>query len=135
MKRFGVLVALVAVCAMSVPSFAETRPSLAPADQYFGRMKMSILGIRNVIHDMDVRAAYEAPSDVSYIYNKLLLVEDALEDWHAKYPHDTWIPKMTYALAMVYKKLPLDEAQDHMNDRLDWLVASYPESDEANFPR
>jgi hypothetical protein len=42
---------------------------------------------------------------------------------------------MTYGLAMVYKKLPLDEAQDRMNDQLDWLVASYPYSDEANFPR
>ncbi|MGB8267522.1 MAG: hypothetical protein WCE44_14430 [Candidatus Velthaea sp.] len=135
MKRFAFLTALVAVFAMSVPSLAQDHSSLAPADQYFGRMKMSILGIRNTIHDMDVRASYQAPSDVQYIYNKLLLVEDALHDWQAKYPHDTWIPKMTYGLAMVYKKLPLDDAQVHMNDQLDWLTASYPHSDEAAFPR
>jgi hypothetical protein len=135
MKRFAFVSTLIAVCAMSVPSVAQTRYSQAPADQYFGRMKMSILGIRNTIHDMDVRASYQAPADVSYIYNKLLLVEDAIHDWQAKYPHDSWIPRMTYGLAMVYKKLPLDEAQDHMDDQLDWLVASYPYSDEANFPR
>ena len=135
MKRFAFVTALVAASAMSVPCVAQTRPALAPADQYFGRMKMSILGIRNAIHDMDTRAAYQVPSDVSYIYNKLLLVEAAIHDWQAKYPHDSWIPKMTYGLAMVYKKLPLDEAQDRMNDQLDWLVASYPYSDEANFPR
>jgi len=135
MKRFVFLSALVAVCAMSVPAVAQTRSAQAPADQYFGRMRMSILGIRNTIHDMEVRASYQAPTDVSYIYNKLLLVEDAIHDWQAKYPHDSWIPRMTYGLAMVYKQLPLDEAQDRMNDQLDWLVASYPYSDEANFPR
>jgi len=135
MKRFAFLVALVAVFAMSVPSIAQDHSSLAPADQYFGRMRMSILGIRNTIHDMDVRASYQAPSDADYIYHKLLLVEDAIHDWQAKYPHDSWIPRMTYGLAMVYKKLPIDEAQTHMNAQLGWLVALYPQSDEANFYR
>lgn len=43
---------------------------LAPADEYFGRMRMSILGSR------------------------LALVDDALRDWRAHYPRDTWLPRM-----------------------------------------
>jgi hypothetical protein len=48
MKHVVVAALLSAVCgAAAFPSFATTTSILAPADHYFGRLPMSILGIRN----------------------------------------------------------------------------------------
>src|SRR5579871_4832776 len=53
---------------------------VAPADEYFGRMKMSILGITNSIHDTGLREGYD-PTNAAKYYTSLSLTEDALEDW------------------------------------------------------
>jgi hypothetical protein len=134
MKRFAFLAAIVFAAVLTAPTIAaDTR--LAPADAYFGRMKMSILGIRNSLHDLDIRADQAVPDDASHIFDKLVLVEDAIHDWQSKYPHDTWIPRMTYSLAMVYKKLPIDDAQTHMNENIAWLTELYPFNEYAQLPR
>jgi len=113
MKR--ILLALVLALSFAAPVFATTSNDLAPADRYFGRLKMSILGIRNSIKD--------------------LLVEDALRDWQAKFPRDPWIPKFTFSLAQLYAKLDLDDARTRRDDMLDWLDATYPDSEFAGQPR
>ena len=39
-----------------VPHVTYLKYRVAPADEYFGRLKMSILGIRNTIRDMGLKA-------------------------------------------------------------------------------
>jgi hypothetical protein len=135
MRRLAILIAALFVFSANTAVLAQTHSALAPADQYFGRLKMSILGIRNSIKDLDYRASQAADGDAPHIFDKLALVEDALHDWQSRYPHDTWIPRYTYSLAMVYKKLPIAEAHVRMNDLFDLLSSHYPSSEFAQAPR
>lgn len=77
---------------------AAPAPKVAPADEYFGRMKMSILGITNSIRDTGTREGFD-PSHASQYYGGLMLTEDALVDWSQKYPQDSWIPRRAYDLS------------------------------------
>lgn len=89
------------VCALLVAVVQQTaaaKPAVAPADEYFGRMKLSILGIGNIIHDTNLREAYD-PAHAADNYTKLSFAEDALEDWAAKYPQDNWLPAKAYFMS------------------------------------
>jgi len=89
------------VCAILVAAFAQAasaKPVVAPADEYFGRMKLSILGIGNIMHDTKLREAYD-PAHAADNFTKLAAAEDALEDWAAKYPQDTWLPGKAYYMS------------------------------------
>ncbi|MBV8750118.1 MAG: hypothetical protein JO103_10435 [Candidatus Eremiobacteraeota bacterium] len=132
MKR--ILLALLLGLSFAAPAFADPSANLAPADRYFGRLKMSILGVRNALHDLSVRADVH-PEDAEHIYDKAVLVEDALHDWQRHFPRDPWIPKYTYSLAQLYGKLDMEDARVRKNDTLDWLIATYPESEFAQLPR
>ena len=75
-----------------------TPVKVAPADEYFGRMKMSILGITNSIRDTGLREGFD-PTNAGKYYGGLAFTEEALEDWAHKYPQDTWIPRRAYDLS------------------------------------
>ena len=77
---------------------AAPAPKVAPADEYFGRMKMSILGITNSIRDTGMRENFD-PSHASQYYGGLMMTENALLDWAHKYPQDSWIPRRAYDLS------------------------------------
>src|ERR1700684_3239916 len=128
------LLALTLAISFAAPAFADTTSNLAPADRYFGRLKMSILGVRNSIKDLAARADTH-PEDAEHIFDKAVLVEDALRDWHAHFPRDPWIPRYAYSLAQLYGKLDMDDARLRKNDMFEWLVATYPESEYAQLPR
>ncbi len=128
------LFALVLAISFAAPAFAEPISNLAPADRYFGRLKMSILGVRNSIKDLDARADAH-PEDAEHIFDKAVLVEDALRDWHSHFPRDPWIPRYAYSLAQLYGKLEMDDARVRRNDTLDWLIATFPNSEYAQLPR
>jgi hypothetical protein len=129
-----ILLALLLLLSFAAPAFAEPSANLAPADRYFGRLKMSILGVRNSIKDLAARADAH-PEDAEHIYDKAVLVEDALRDWHKHFPRDPWIPKYAYSLAQLFGKLETDDARVRRNDTLDWLIATFPESEYAQLPR
>jgi hypothetical protein len=128
------LFALVLAISFAAPAFAESASNLAPADRYFGRLKMSILGVRNSLKDLAARADTH-PEDAEHIFDKAVLVEDALRDWHAHFPRDPWIPRYAYSLAQLYGKLDYEDARIRHNDTLDWLVATFPNSEYAQLPR
>ena len=91
MKR--VLLALVLALSFAAPALAQPTVNLAPADRYFGRLKMSILGVRNSLKDLAARADAH-PEDAEHIYDKAVLVEDALRDWHAPLPARSLDPEI-----------------------------------------
>ncbi|HTJ27081.1 MAG TPA: hypothetical protein VMA36_13060 [Candidatus Limnocylindria bacterium] len=140
MKRFflALTLALPAAAlvtpALAVPAFAQSTANLAPADRYFGRMKMSILGIRNALKDLSAQIDAH-PDDTDRVFDKAVLVEDALHDWQVHFPFDPWIPRFTYTLAQLYGKLDSDDARTHRHDMLNWLGATYPESEFAQLSR
>ncbi len=75
----------------------------APADEYFGRLKMSFLGINNTLHDAGITAGDHTtnPSVVA----KVALAEDALKDWEKRYPRDPQLGRSYYLAISVEKKI------------------------------
>ncbi len=144
MKKFTVVATLTftllgTVCALADDRSdfgysVDPRPStLAPADSYFGRFRMSILGIRNSIKDVAARADGASFDDLMPLYHKLVMTEDALVDLRRLYPFDSWVPKLGLSIAQAFAKFPFEAAHVRANDNLDWIIADYPDTDQAYF--
>ncbi len=121
MKRLIACVSLVAAASTAaVPSTAPSHPAakapaksaknvakappkckVAPADEYFGKLKMSILGIRNTIKDQSFKVDAD-PEKASGTLNAIALTEDAVHDWQHKYPCDSWIPGSIFSIEKFY---------------------------------
>ncbi|HEX3551009.1 MAG TPA: hypothetical protein VHT53_11565 [Candidatus Elarobacter sp.] len=83
---------LAAFITLAGPAHAASMRDLAPADEYFGRLKMSVLGIRNELVTLEHRAQ-GGDRNVAAMAGKLALVDDAMRDWRSRYPRDTWLPR------------------------------------------
>ncbi len=116
-----------AVKATKKPVVAIKRSPVAPADEYFGRLKMSILGIRNTIKDLGIKID-TYPDKAESIFGTADLTEDAIRDWQQKYPKDSWLPGTYYALSHMYTKVPTDEARKRAKRAMATLVAKFPQS-------
>jgi hypothetical protein len=139
-KRFLTVVSLVALSASAASAAATPTPKpvvphvvflkyqVAPADEYFGRLKLSILGIRNTIKDMGLKADADPSRAVAVVMGSVGLTEDALRDWEKKYPHDTWIPPAMLSLERLYAKVDSDDARARAKAIMVWLVHDYPQS-------
>jgi len=136
------LAALVAALALpstlaAIPASAEPDPNgdttasvvpisqLAPADEYFGRYQMSVLGIANTIRDAGSRI--DEGRIPSMIDGPLSFVSDAIHAWQHDYPNDPWIAKDLLALELVYLKAGTPQAFALARKTEAWLVRDYPD--------
>jgi TolA-binding protein len=122
------------LAALAGPALASTtaaapapapKAAVAPADEYFGRQKLSTLGIDNMIHDTDARESFD-PELAARLYGPLMAAEDALEDWAKKYPHDTWIPKRAYLLSHLFWRMHSADADAAADRCRNLLFKSFP---------
>jgi len=81
----------------------------APADEYFGKMKLSFLGINNTFRDQAVRAG-DHTVDGSVI-SRVEFANDALRDWRRKYPLDPQLARSLFLGAKAYLKIWTTAAQ------------------------
>ena len=145
MKRLIACVSLAAVAATAAVSSAAAPPHpaapakpapqkvaakaprcrVAPADEYFGKLKMSILGIRNTIKDQGQKVDYY-PDKADSTLNAIALAEDALHDWQHKYPCDSWLPGSIYALEHFYTKFHTADGVKHVHATYAWLHHDFP---------
>lgn len=103
---------------------------LAPADEYFGRFNISILGVTNTLRDAGNRI--DGGAEPRAIVNgPLYFATDALRDWERKYPTDPWIAKDLLALESVYLRLPGDQGFRLATQTQAWLDADFPSSSAA----
>jgi hypothetical protein len=101
---------------------------LAPADEYFGPLKMSELGIRNEIHDLTVRYDPRADADHSLALRTIGMAqrtEASLADWEHKYPRDTQLARSIYLLQRLYAKIDGDDARANAARCTRWLTSRY----------
>jgi hypothetical protein len=100
---------------------------LAPADEYFGRVKVSPLGIRHKIFSLkdDLHHARSKPDSVQHDAES---IEEALLDWIRRFPRDPWLPATAWNLATLYEELPGVEAQTHALAMLRLLRDRYADS-------
>jgi hypothetical protein len=89
---------------------------------------MSVLGIRNQIHDLGILYAPTYDFDhqlAKKIMAKAVLAEASLRDWEQKYPADSQIPRYVYLLDQLYTKIQLGDAQLHAKECTQWLFTRY----------
>ncbi|HET9029197.1 MAG TPA: hypothetical protein VFN49_03400 [Candidatus Aquilonibacter sp.] len=98
----------------------------APADEYFGPFKESILGIRNHINDLERKADRDLAGAVRGIDN----VELAIEDWHKHYPRDSWLPGFLDRVVHVYGRAH-EINSSHCRQALALLEHDYPKTPQA----
>jgi hypothetical protein len=82
---------------------AERMKASAPADEYFGKMKLSFLGIDNTFRDQSVRAGSHTIDPG--VINKLDFAADALRDWQHKYPKDPQLARSMWFGSEAYLKI------------------------------
>ena len=103
----------IAALAVMLVSFAASAVNaagmrdLAPADEYFGQLRMSVLGIRNELNALERRAT-SGDRNVAAMSGKLAFVDDALRDWRAHYPRDNWLPRYQAQRARVAALIAYD---------------------------
>ena len=124
-QRLLLLCAVMCITATAALANPVPKSKVAPADEYFGRLKMSVLGIGNVIKDMRLRVEADAEKTPT-IFGSLAMVEDALRDWQRKYPRDSWIAKDLFALEVTYLRAPGDRAHAMAVKTEAWLHRDYP---------
>jgi TolA-binding protein len=102
-------------------------PKLAPVDEYFGKMKLSPLGINNTIHDTSMHLKYD-PANAARYYTALEWAEDALHDWARKYPGDTWLPGRAYFMSHVFWQMHTPDGDAAANRCRALLFSQFPKS-------
>lgn len=126
--------------ALCGPAYAETvEPAephaasvahCAPADEYFGPLRLSVMGVRNMLSETTSRidrGEFDSESTLKH----LALVEASLRDWEARYPADSWIPHMVFVLHRAYRGMATEEASLRSIDVASWLMRDYASSHEA----
>jgi hypothetical protein len=96
----------------------------APGDEYFGRMKISYLGIDNTFRDGAISAG--AYTTESRIISKLQFADDALAKWAAKYPGDPQLARAYFLGMIVFRKVYTQEAQETAWRYAQTLMQKYP---------
>ena len=82
----------------------------APGDEYFGRMKMSYLGINNTFRDDLVRAG-DYTTDPK-ILSGINFADEALTAWSHKYPNDPQLARSNFLAFEMYRKFWVQLYQD-----------------------
>lgn len=106
----------------------------APADRYFGRLKVSALRIR--YETMQLKKRYEThellPDQTLHL---LLLNQDAFEQWAALYPKDPWLASTGYSMAQLFEELPGATARDHAVGLFVYVKSHFPNTSYARQSR
>lgn len=113
------------------PRHTARRPS-APADEYFGRQKMSILGVRNTVHDLKIR--YDGTVQRSAMVMSVGGgVEDAMHAWAKRYPGDMWLAHNMFQLDEIYMRVPTPEGHVRSQQLSAWIMHDYPKTFYSNY--
>ena len=98
----------------------------APGDEYFGRMKMSYLGINNTFHDDLIRAG--AYTTDTHIVSRVEFADEALQDWAKKYPNDPQLARSYFLAFQMYRKIWTKEFQDKAWSYAHIVLRKWPSS-------
>lgn len=100
----------------------------APADEYFGKLKMSPLGVRNELTRinkwLDVGWREQMTSDA-------LNVADSIDDWQRQYPHDLTLPQHLLDLYQMLSRVGSPPAHSEAARVKNVLLLQYATSSQA----
>ncbi|MHB8461987.1 MAG: hypothetical protein ACYDA1_05020 [Vulcanimicrobiaceae bacterium] len=103
----------------------ESRVS-APGDEYFGRMKLSYLGIENTFHDTAIQAGTFTTNPG--LIGRLNFANESLQDWTKKYPKDPELARAYFLAVRVYSKVFTQTYQQMAYAYMNKLATVFPTS-------
>jgi len=130
--RFVALAA--ALLLPSAPVLAGDLSQMAPADEYFGHYRLSVLGIANTIRDAGARLD-EGRAPQQIVEGPLAFANDAIRAWQAQYPNDPWIAKDLLALEVAYTRAGTPHGNELARQTAAWIVHDYPDAPAARDAR
>ena len=98
----------------------------APADEYFGRLKLSFLGMNNTFRDAAISSGDHTTDPA--IINKVALAEDALEAWGKKYPRDPQLARTYFLATQVDRKIWTKTNQELAWKYMNRVVELFPDT-------
>ena len=107
---------------------------LAPADEYFGPLRMSGLAIRMRIDVLGRRYHARSESDDDLLHDAGD-VETALHLWSGRYPHDTWLAPTAFHLAQLYAVIQTPVARVRAGAAFRFVDASFGATHDAHLAR
>ncbi len=127
--RLGTIAPLKTIESLTAtPSHERQMTTLAPADEYFGPMGMSILGIRNELSRVNYMIGYgyarqESPMAVQ--------VATSIDDLHKVYPRDRDLPQLLSDVYATLVKIDTSDAQASRAHIRAILTVEYQDSKQA----
>jgi len=110
-----------------VPSGHAVLSDLAPADEYFGKMRLSVVRMHHQVFalrdDLHHRRAR-----IATISHEADDISEAYYDWAHRFPKDRWVPRTGWELATLYEELPGAVARDHAVALLSFVRDHYGDS-------
>ncbi|HZZ65376.1 MAG TPA: hypothetical protein VFE17_07760, partial [Candidatus Baltobacteraceae bacterium] len=113
---------------VAAPSHARQMTTLAPADEYFGPMGMSVLGIRNELNRVNYMIGYGYTTQESPM---AVQIATSIDDMHKVYPRDRDLPQMLYDVYATLRKIDTPEAQTARAHVRAILTVEYQDSEQA----
>ncbi|HKU68981.1 MAG TPA: hypothetical protein VJP85_14505 [Candidatus Baltobacteraceae bacterium] len=107
-ERIAQLPQLKTIASISAQTHARIMSTLAPADEYFGPMGMSILGIRNELNRVNYLIGYGYARQES---GMAVQVAVAIDDLHKVYPRDRDLPQLLFEVYSTLQKIDTPEAK------------------------
>ena len=107
---------------------------LAPADEYFGPLRMSGLAIRMRIDVLGRRYHARSESEDDLLHDAGD-VETALHLWFGRYPHDTWLSPTAFHLAQLYAVIQTPVARARASAAFRFVDASFGATHDAHLAR
>ncbi|MBC5798779.1 MAG: hypothetical protein GIX03_10700 [Candidatus Eremiobacteraeota bacterium] len=100
----------------------------APADEYFGHLKYSPLGVRNEVIRVN---KYLDRGWGERMEGDALQVDSAVEDWQKQYPHDTTLPANLLDAYRLLERVDTDATKAAADRVKNLLVVEYASSRQA----
>jgi hypothetical protein len=95
----------------------------APGDEYFGRMKLSYLGIDNTFKDGVISAG--AYTTDQRLISKLMFADEALHAWEKTYPNDPQLARSYFFGEAVWRKVYTQDGQHLAWEYIQVLLHKY----------
>lgn len=123
------LLAVLIFASVPFSTLAATYSGSAPADEYFGPHKQSILEIRNRLDRIDTKSDRELIDDNATV--ELDDVAASVSDWCAQYPNDPWLPRSYARLLRDYHRVGASSS-DRAVASLAEMKTAFPDAPETS---
>jgi hypothetical protein len=119
-----IVCALLLAAAPTVAAAQRDLSHVAPADRYFGRLKLSYLTINNTFQHAAISAGNHTTDP--RIAHKIDFAMEALNDWERLYPRDPHLPRSYFLGQLTLKKIWIKKYQDKAWEYMQYIVATFP---------